>query len=139
MKVKTISWRIIIVAWIVGISILLGALFYSEIYTPRIQSDVRNTYTVTITDKEIAPRITKPQYFYIIYGYDEDEHIYRTFALDDWTGRANTSDWYGAIEVGETYTIETMGERVPLISGYPNIINIEGLEIREDGRVFWQK
>ena len=125
-----------IIAVIIGsFAILGGTQFYKNILFPAKQSDIRNNYTVEIIGTEIAPRSAPPGYFYIIYAYDIDECIFRTFMLDDWAGRQNTSDWYGAITVGETYDIETMGERKPDLSAYPNIIAIEGLYTRADGRL----
>ncbi len=36
-------------------------------------------------------------------------------------GRFNSSDVYGNIKRGETYTFKTIGMRIPIISQYPNV------------------
>ena len=36
-------------------------------------------------------------------------------------GRFNSSDVYGDIKRGETYTFKTVGMRIPIISQYPNV------------------
>lgn len=36
-------------------------------------------------------------------------------------GRFNSSDVYGDIKRGETYTFKTIGMRIPIISQYPNV------------------
>jgi len=127
---------------IVSIVILVSSQIYAHVIFPAKQDEIRNYYNVMIVGSEIAPRSAAPGYFYIVYAYDMDECIYRTFEMDDWTGepgRSNTSDWYGAIldlEKQKTpVRIQTRGERAPDLSEYPNIIWIEGLYTRADGRL----
>lgn len=39
-------------------------------------------------------------------------------------GQFNSADVYGSLKVGETYTIETVGWRLPLFSSFPNIVGV---------------
>lgn len=43
----------------------------------------------------------------------EDEMLYGNF---------NSSDWYGQIKVDSTYTFNTVGYRIGIMSEYPNIV-----------------
>jgi len=136
---KTIICFAIIIACV---AVAFAAQWYINVSVPaqlaeikEEQAEIRNTYTVTITKAFPVPRSEEPGYFYLVYAYDLDACIFRTFEMDDWAERQNTSDWFGAIEVGETYTIEVLGERRPPVSEYPNIIWIEGLYTRDDGRL----
>lgn len=36
----------------------------------------------------------------------------------------NSTDFQGKLEVGETYTLEYYGWRVPMMSAYPNIVGV---------------
>lgn len=41
------------------------------------------------------------------------------------TGKFNSSDVYGELEIGHTYRLRVRGWRVPFFSQYPNILGIE--------------
>lgn len=44
---------------------------------------------------------------------------------DNWfAGQFNSADVYGGIEVGSTYDFETRGFRVPVLSSFPNIVEV---------------
>ena len=42
--------------------------------------------------------------------------------------RWDSSDMYGSLHEGETYNIETVGWRVPLLSMYPNILEAKQVQ-----------
>jgi hypothetical protein len=76
-----------------------------------------------VIDKE---RITQKsgsniESFYLIYTEAG------TFKLEDelFYGNFNSSDWYGQIRKDSTYTFETIGYRVGILSSYPNIVNFK--------------
>jgi hypothetical protein len=50
-----------------------------------------------------------------------------TFKLEDdlFYGNFNSSDWYGQIRKDSTYTFETVGYRIGIMSSYPNIVNFK--------------
>jgi hypothetical protein len=44
---------------------------------------------------------------------------------DSWlSGKFNSSDLFGRLETGHVYTLRVRGWRIPILSEYPNILNI---------------
>lgn len=94
--------------------IMLGALIFSIIAVNHTE-----TKTCTITSKESVAR--------------DSEHEYRVYTeqcgtlsvKDSWLKmRFNSADVYGSIQEGKTYEVTTMGFRIPLISSFPNILEV---------------
>ena len=84
------------------------------------------TYTVTVTDKE---RInTSEDSYYLIFCEDKDGNYYE-FKNDDelLRGKVNSSSVYNRLKVGQTYRLTVIGVRIPLLSTYQNIINVEDI------------
>lgn len=83
------------------------------------------TVTTTVTDKGIK-RSTGENASdkYLIYTDDGTYEI--TDSLLKW--RWNSSDLYGAIEIGETYELTVAGFRIPLLSFYPNVYEARKIE-----------
>lgn len=84
------------------------------------------TYTVTGTDKE---RInTSKDSYYLIFCEDKDGNYYE-FKNDDelLRGKVNSSSVYNRLKVGQTYRLTVIGVRIPLLSTYQNIINVEDI------------
>ena len=131
---KVFDWLIFAIPIAIVMCFLAWELLWLDVVVPRAQAEIRGEMTITVTDKVIAPRKEAPGYFYLVYGFDSGG-VYRTLMLDDWAERNNTSDWYGAITVGETYTIDTMGERIPALSQYPNIIGVQGFVLDENKKI----
>jgi hypothetical protein len=81
---------------------------------------VKNEITATVVHKEqvvesVGESITS---YYLIFTDNgtfklEDELVYLNF---------RSSDWYGAITVGSTYTFTVIGWRIPVFSEYQNIV-----------------
>ena len=42
------------------------------------------------------------------------------------SGKFNSSDVYGQLQIGHTYTLKVRGYRIPFLSDYPNIIAVIG-------------
>jgi Protein of unknown function (DUF1523). len=83
----------------------------------------RSTITATVTDKGIKTESYNQNYV------DSNYMIYTdngTFEDTDsiWYMKFNSSDVYGNIEVGNTYTFQVYGWRIPLFSCYQNIITV---------------
>lgn len=96
---------------------LLGSCVYTE-------GNHRNV-TVTVIDKGI--KNYKGGSNYLIYTKDENNKI-ATYRIEDSLiqGKFNSSDIYGSIEVGKTYTFKVAGTRNEFFSMYPNIIKVVG-------------
>jgi hypothetical protein len=111
-KIKaTIHKVLIIIAFCIPIISLIGLDFYSVYGT-------KETVTIAVTDKAIKRYNESDKY--IIYTDNETFEITDQFLL----GRFNSSDDYGRLKVGETYTVTVNGWRVPFLSWYRNIIEI---------------
>ena len=83
--------------------------------------------TVTVTDKGIKRYDDVDKY--LIYTNETTYQIADSFIDGNW----DSSDLYGSIVVGETYTFTTRGYRVGFFSMYPNIIEVK--EIDEKGEI----
>ena len=108
MKFKTI-----IVLGIIGIVLLL----FSPILIYRSTVEER---TFTVKDKE---RIVKSESSYYLVWTEEGE-VYKN---DDSIAflKFNSSDIYGQLEIGKTYTAKVAGWRIRILSMYENIIKID--------------
>lgn len=87
----------------------------------------KETVTVTVTDKGIKRYDDVDKY--LIYTNETTYQIADSFIDGNW----NSSDLYGSIVIGETYTFTTRGYRVGFLSMYPNIIEVE--EVDEKGEI----
>lgn len=102
----------VVLAFIVGI--------FSSIYL----SFNDHEYTVTITGKERVNKNDDSKY--LIFGEDKNG-IVHVFENTDTTLRLkfNSSDIYGKIKEGETYTFVVTGIRIPVFDEYENIIKVK--------------
>jgi hypothetical protein len=105
------------------ILILVAVMIIGSIFFSIAGYQNKQTIKTKVTDKE---RITqnsgdKINSFYIIYTEAG------TFKLEDdmFYGNFNSSDWYGQIHRDSTYTFETVGYRVGILSSYPNIVHFK--------------
>jgi hypothetical protein len=105
------------------ILILVAVMIIGSIFLSIAGYQNKQTIKTRVTDKE---RITqnsgdKINSFYIIYTEAG------TFKLEDdmFYGNFNSSDWYGQIHRDSTYTFETVGYRVGILSSYPNIVHFK--------------
>lgn len=111
-KIKKIRDKIVpIIAVIVIICLSVSLVVYYECGTQK-------TVTITVTDKAVKCYNNSDKY--IVYTENE------TFEITDnlFVLRFNSSDDYGKLKVGETYTVTVNGWRVPFLSLYRNIIEI---------------
>ena len=106
------------------IFILVGLIFLGGIVYQCEGYGNKKTVTVKVTGKE---RITESNgnngvhSYYLIYSDSG------TYKLEDdiFYGNFNSSDWYGRINEGETYTFYLIGYRIGWLSSYQNIVKME--------------
>lgn len=87
-------------------------------------------YVVTVTDKERASNgfdgHDRPKSKYLIFCEDVDGNPLVFEDTDCWMrGKFNSSDMYGRLKVGKTFTVTAVGWRIPMMSRYRNIIKAE--------------
>lgn len=112
-KIKEIRDKIApIIVVVVIIYLSVGLVTYYEY-------DTQETVTITVTDKAVK-RYNKSDK-YIVYTENE------TFEITDnlFVLRFDSSDDYGSLKVGETYTVTVNGLRIPFLSWYRNIIEVK--------------
>lgn len=104
---------------LIGIGIIIALLVITPITLYALGFYNEETVTATVTDKE---RITKQDNSYYLVFTDNE-----VFSVEDsWAKwRWDSSDLYGDIEIGKTYTFTVYGWRVPFLSWYRNILVIE--------------
>lgn len=109
----------------VKIVMLLIILIFIATITSSIWLNFNDhTCTVTVTGKE---RINKDDDSkYLIFGEDENGNVH-VFENTDTLLRFkfNSSDIYGKIKEGETYTFVVTGLRIPVLDEYENIIKVK--------------
>ena len=82
-----------------------------------------HTYTITITDKERVNVENNSKY--LVFGKTSSGEVVVLENTDTFIrGKFNSSNIYGQIEIGQTYTFTVIGFRFPLFSAYENIIKI---------------
>ena len=107
-----------------NLTIVLICIFgFLLIMEPIINYDTQETITITVKEKDVvisgSGQNTKSKYLV----FTEDEVFENT---DCWIpfGKFNSSDFQRKLEVGKTYQVTVCGYRMPLVSGYRNIIKI---------------
>lgn len=85
--------------------------------------------TVTVTDKGIKNDGNHGRYLIYCEDGDGDTQVYQ-IADSILKLRFNSSDIYPNLEIGKTYELTICGERVPILSWYPNIY--EYMEVAEN-------
>lgn len=105
--------------------ILVAILVIGGIFFGASANYNEHTYTITITDKERV--YDKDESKYLIFGEDVKTGETRVFQNTDsfFRGKFDSSNVYGSLKEGETYTVTVVGYRFPLFSWYENIIKYE--------------
>ena len=86
-----------------------------------IGSKITTDTNVTITVMEKESVRTGKGSKYLIFTTTE---VFE--CTDSWfDGKFNSSDFYSRIKVGQTYTVDTRGKRIPFWSMYRNIVRIK--------------
>lgn len=88
-------------------------------------------YIVTVTDKERITSVSSSDSSskYLVFAEDEQGETI-VFENTDCMlrGKWNSSNIQGKLKVGNTYKITVVGYRIPFLSMYQNIIEIEGVK-----------
>lgn len=101
-----------------GIVVVLFLVFGTFACSTRVSNE--NVETITVTEKERVQDGDTSRYLI----FTEDDGVFEnTDSL--FHGKFNSSDVYGQIEPGKTYEVTTFGYRIPFLSMYPNIVEIE--------------
>lgn len=99
---------------------VFAILLLAFIIYPLATSFNDTQYTVEITNKE------RVEDKYLIFCEDENGVSYVFENTDSLLrGKWNSSDIYGDMKVGNTYTVTVVGYRIPFLSEYQNIISYE--------------
>lgn len=86
-----------------------------------------DTYVVTVTDKERVNNGDSSKY--LVYADTEDGESLVFENTDSlFHGKFNSSNVQGKLKEGKTYELTVCGYRIPFLSSYQNIINVEEVE-----------
>lgn len=81
-----------------------------------------HNYVGTVTDKERV--VQEKDSYYLIFLKDENNDVHVVRNVDNLLRfKWDSSDIYGALEVGNTYELNLVGYRIPFISMYENVIS----------------
>jgi hypothetical protein len=84
-------------------------------------------YTITVTDKERV--VTQKSSYYLVFGEDESENVLVFENADTlFRGKFDSSNIQGKLKIGGTYTVTVVGYRIPFLSMYQNIIEVEEID-----------
>lgn len=128
-SINRFSWdKDRVIPFIIGLSIILavlGNIFYFTVF-PHVTKDI---ITVEVTDKERINKSSRSVYLIFTEG--------ETFANHDSVARwkFRSSDLYGQIKRGKTYTFHVYGWRIPIFSLYRNIVTATLVDTVEDKEV----
>jgi hypothetical protein len=107
----------------VTVIIILAFILISFIFIiPACDNLNRNTYTGMVTDKVIKGGLDKEQKYLIFVelGNGESRVFENSDSVFNW--KFNSSDMYARLKIGNSYTFNTVGFRIPVFSAYENII-----------------
>lgn len=85
----------------------------------------KTVYTATVTDKTVKhEQDHKDTYFIYTQLSNKQERVFKD---EDtiWAWKWDSSDVYGKLAIGKTYKIKAYGFRIPFLSSYENIVNVE--------------
>ena len=102
----------------------LGIAVTGPFILPHLDRDV---YVAKVTDKQVKRSAEKDKYLIFTEEPDGDVRVFEnTDSLLEW--KWDSSNLYGKIRIGETYRIKTYGWRVPFLSWYENIVDVEKVQ-----------
>lgn len=86
--------------------------------------------TITVTDKERVNDLNSS--YYLVFGEDETGNVVVYKNTDEFLrGKWDSSTMQAELEVGETYDVVLVGYRIPFLSMYENILEIERIDKNE--------
>jgi hypothetical protein len=113
---------------VIFVMIIVCAIAMTTI--PFIMSQTNHHYyiaNVIEKDRVTNPNSTGAKYLIWVQTRDGQEIVLQN-SDSLLNGKFNSSDIYGKIEVGSTYTFDVVGWRIPILSSYENIITIKKVE-----------
>ncbi|MBU4502908.1 MAG: DUF1523 family protein [Nanoarchaeota archaeon] len=91
----------------------------------------RETYTATVTEKQVKRYNGKDKYVIFTELMDGTTKVFEnTDSLIEW--KFDSSDIYGGLDEGKIYNIKTYGWRIPFLSAYENILDIEEIVLKTE-------
>lgn len=84
----------------------------------------KNAYDITVTDKETKKDGETSKYLVFAETNRGESKVFKnTDAL--FVGKFNSSDLQGKLKVGDRYEVKTIGFRIPFLSSYENIVEVD--------------
>ncbi len=101
------------------IGIVLVVFLGLLLYKPIIISLTTEHIDITVTKTDVKRKNSKD--VYLVFTKDE------TFSNEDsfWNFKWNSSDLHGKFQNDSTYTVQVYGVRIPFLSMYRNIVEID--------------
>ena len=107
-------------ALIIGIVIIVSIIMFFPHF-------FRNTYIVTIANKQVKVQNNKGKYLIYTQMENGDTRVFEnTDSLIEF--KFNSEDIYGGLRINRTYEVKTYGLRIPLLSYYQNIVKVKGIK-----------
>lgn len=118
----------------VSLQLIIIVVAFIAIFTlglmPRLV--FHNQYVMTVTDKDVKHYKSGNDYEdkYLIFTKNNETGDVRVFENTDSLIplKFNSSDIYASIEIGKTYEFDVRGLRIPFLSEYQNIYNIQDIK-----------
>ena len=103
-------------SWYVRILTLAMAIMIGVEISRNMKTE---TLTIKVVDKTVTHTENDSKYLIFTNNevFEEDDELFR--------GKFNSSDMYGQLKVGGTYRVKVLGFRIPFLSMYRNIIEVE--------------
>jgi hypothetical protein len=111
--------RRIVIFLAIGLALFMGVFGTVFIITYRIDTNV-NVVSGTVTDRYVK-RIGDSDVFYIVL---DDSNVYKNRDSLIWW-KFNSADVQARIKMGQRYRFTVSGYRVPFLSMFQNIIDVE--------------
>jgi len=107
------------------ITLLIGVVF-TIIIIMLFPHFIRNTYKVTITNKQIVQKNNTKEY--LIYAQTDSGEL-KVFVVTNnlLELQFNSEDLYWAVAINRKYEIRAYGFNIPMLSDYQNIVKIKGI------------
>lgn len=92
---------------------------------PLIAYNTDEWIEITVNEKERVTQSTAEGVDSKYLIYTDEEVLENTDSV--WYWKFNSSDYYGSLKEGETYKARVYGFRIPFLSWYRNIIELEAI------------
>ena len=102
----------------------IGGVILVIIFLAFMYANSGNSYEITVTEKVV--KHSNESSNYLIFAELENGEV-RVFKNSDSfiVGKFDSSNMYAKIKIGQKYKIKTLGWRIPFLSAYENIVELE--------------